>query len=200
MRNQKGEAILFCVLILVALSGLLTLCSLELQHHFSSMKKRTTLFLCVKETKGELHLYLKSMGRLNWLLQNVSRAQMIAVFYPPLWPVVGNAEKLKKVAKGLQAGELGLYFAKLNGLKARGCPIDPQMLLNPYQLGSDFGFKRRMDGSAIIRSKKWAYYFLKRPYLLTLKIDASSIETIVPKPTYQAEEKGAILSSLLSSR
>ena len=98
MRNQKGEAILFCVLILVALSGLLTLCSLELQHHFSSMKKRTTLFLCVKETKGELHLYLKSMGRLNWLLQNVSRAQMIAIFYPPLWPVVGNAEKLKKVA------------------------------------------------------------------------------------------------------
>ena len=101
MRNQKGEAILFCVLILVALSGLLTLCSLELQHHFSSMKKRTTLFLCVKETKGELNLYLKSMGRLNWLLQNVSRAQMIAVFYPPLWPVVGNAEKLKKVGPNI---------------------------------------------------------------------------------------------------
>ena len=200
MRNQKGEALLFCVLILVVLSGLLSLCGLELQHNYSLMKKRTNLFLCVKETKGELDLYLETMGRLNWLLKNVSRAQVIAVFYPPLFPVVANAEKLKKVAKSIQAARLGLFYGKLVNLKNRGCPLDPRLFLNPYQLGTDYGFKRNMDGSAILRIKKWTYYFSDRPYLLTLKIDASGAEAIIPRLSYQAEEKGAILSSLLSSR
>lgn len=200
MKNQKGEALLFCILILVILSGLLTLCGLELQHNFSMMKKRTNLFLCVKETKGELDLYLKTIGRVNWLLKNVSKAQLIAVFYPPLWPVVGNTEKLKKVAKSIQAGRLTLFYLNLKKLKSKGCPLDPQLLINPYQLGTDYGFKRSIDGVAIIRSKKWTYYFLDKPYLLTLKIDASKSEAIIPKLNYQAEEKGAILSSLLSSR
>lgn len=200
MRNQKGEAILFCVLILVVLSGLLTLCGLELQRNFSLMKKRTDLFLCVKETKGELDHYMKAMGQINWLLKNISRAQMVAIFYPPLWAVVGSAEKLKKVAKGMQAAGLGVYGAKLRELKGKGCPIDPQMLLTPFKIGKDYGFQRSMDGAALLRNKTWTYYFLDRPYLLTLKIDASKVEAIIPKLSYQAEEKGAILSSLLSSR
>lgn len=200
MKNQKGEALLFCVLILVVLSGLMTLCGLELQRNFSLLKKRTNLFLCVKETKGELDLYLKGMGRLNWLLKNVSRAQMIAVFYPPLWAYVGSAEKLKKVVKGMQAGGLGVYGAKLAELKGKGCPIDPQLLLTPFQLGGDYGFTRSMDGAALLRSKQWTYYFLETPYLLTLKIDGTGVDNIMPKLSYRAEEKGAILSSLLSSR
>ena len=200
MRNQRGEALLFCVLVLVVLSGLLTVCGLELQRNYSLMKKRTNIFLCVKETKGELDQYMKAMGRMNWLLKNISRAQMVAIFYPPLWAVVGNAEKLKKATKGLQAAGLAAYAAKLVELKGKDCPLDPQMLLTPYQLGSDYGFKRSMDGAAIIRKKTWTYYFLDRPYLLTLKIDASQVEAIIPKLSYQAEEKGAILSSLLSLR
>lgn len=200
MRNQKGEALLFCILILVALSGLLTLCGLELQQSFGMMKKRTDLFLCVKETKGEVDLYFKTMGQINWLLKNITRAQLIAVFYPPLWPVIGNAEKLKKVAKSIQAAKLGLFYGKLKSLKTKGCPLDPQLLLNPYQIGSDYGFKRDSEGAAILRKRTWTYYFLDKPYLLTLKIDASGSNAIRPKITYQAEEKGAKLSSLLSSR
>lgn len=200
MRNQQGEGILFCILILVVLSGLLTLCGLQLQHSFGLMKKRTDLFLCVKETKGEVDLYIKTMGQINWLLKNITRAQVIAVFYPPLWPVIGDAEKLKKVAKSIQAAKLGLFYGKLNSLKRRGCPLDPRLLINPFQLGSDYGFKRDSEGSAILRKKTWTYYFLDRPYLLTLKIDASGADAIRPKIIYQAEEKGAKLSSLLSSR
>ena len=200
MRNQKGEAILFCALILVALSGLLTLCGLSLQHHFSLMKKRTHLFLCTKETKGELDLYLKSMGRLNWLLKNISKAQAVAIFYPPLWTVVGNAEKLKRLAKVLQGAELARYETQISRLKARGCPIDPQLLLTPYKLGTDLGFQRSAGGVAIKRKQVWTYYFFEKPYLLTLKVNTNQNESIKPKILYEAMEKGAILSSLLSSR
>jgi hypothetical protein len=200
VRNQKGEALLFCVLVLVALSGLLTLCGLKLQHSFNLMEKRTNLFLCVKEAKGELTIYMKAMGRLNWMLKNVTKAQKVAIFYPPLWPYLGNAEKLKRVAKGLQATSLALYSSKLAKLKLKGCPLDPQMILNPYKLGSDFGFQRSLAGEAILRSKQWTYYFLDRPYLLSLEIDATRSESLMPKLTYRATEKGAILSSLLSSR
>jgi hypothetical protein len=200
MRNQKGEAVLFCTLILVALSGLLTLCGLELQHHFSLMKKRTHLFLCTKETKGELDLYLKSMGRLNWVLKNTSKAQAVAIFYPPLWTVVGNAEKLKRVTKILQAAELARYETQISKLKARGCPIDPQLILTPYQLGTDLGFQRSSGGSAIKRKQEWTYYFLEKPYLLSLKVNTTKNESIRPKILYETREKGAILSSHLSSR
>jgi hypothetical protein len=200
MRNQKGEAVLFCTLILVALSGLLTLCGLELQHHFSLMKKRTHLFLCTKETKGELDLYLKSMGRLNWLLKNISKAQAVAIFYPPLWTVVENAEKLKRVTKILQAAELARYETQISKLKARGCPIDPQLILTPYKIGTDLGFQRRHDGSAIRRKQEWTYYFLEKPYLLTLKVNTTKNESIRPKILYESMERGAILSYHLSSR
>ena len=200
MRNERGEAILFCVLILVVLSGLLSVCGLELQHNFRLMKKRTNLFLCVKETKGELNNYLKMMGRLNWLLKNTAKAQLVAAFFPPLWPVIGNVEKIKKVAKTIQATALGRYQLKLMKLKAKGCPIGPHILINPYKLGNDFGFQRTMDGAARLRSRTWTYYFLDRPYLLGLKVNATKVDAITPKLSFQAEEKGAILSSLLSSQ
>ena len=200
MRNEKGEALLFCVLVLVALSGLLTLCGLKLQHSFNLMEKRTNLFLCVKETKGEFHIYMKAMGRLNWMLKNVTKAQKVAIFFPPLWPYVGNAEKLKRAAKGLQAMTLAAYTTKISQIKLKGCPLDPHMVLNPYQLGTDSGFQRSLGGEAILRSKKWTYYFLERPYLLSLEVDGSRSEGIFPKLIYRAKEKGAILSSLLSSR
>jgi hypothetical protein len=200
MRNQKGEAVLFCTLILVALSGLLTLCGLELQHHFSLMKKRTHLFLCAKETKGELDLYLKSVGRLNWLLKNISKAQAVAIFYPPLWTVGGNAGKLKRLAKILQGAELARYETQISKLKARSCPIDPQLILTPYKIGTDLGFQRSHDGSAVRRKQEWTYYFLEKPYLLSLKVNTTKNESIRPKILYETMEKGAILSSHLSSR
>lgn len=200
MNNQKGEATLFCILILVALSGLLTLCGLELHKNFSLLKKRTNLFLCVKEAKGELNLYLISMGRLNWVLKNVTKAQMAAVFIPPLWPYVAETEKLKKTVKILQAGTLPLYLAQLNRLRNKGCALDPRMFQTPYKLGKDWGYEREAAGNAKLRGKEWTYYFLDKPYLLTLKVNAWKAESLMPKIEFQAEEKMGTLSSLLSSR
>lgn len=198
--GQNGEATLFCVLVLVVLSGLLTLSALELQRNYSLLKKRTHLFLCAKEMKGELGLYLTFMGRLNWVIKNTTKAQMVAVFIPPLAPFVGNAEKLKKVAKSLQALELVDYKTKLLKLANQGCPMDPQVILNPYELGTDFGFQRSSHGAAKLRKKEWTYYIVSLPYVLTLKTFAHKAEGLTPIIDIRAEEKGAMLSSLLSSR
>jgi len=200
MKNEKGEATLFCVLILVALSGLLTLAGLELQRNFEQLQKRTELFLCVKEIKGELNDYLRFMGRTNWILKNTSRAQLAAVFFPPLWPYIYNVEKLKKMVKVMQAGDSALYLVKLQKLKSRGCPVDPQMFLTPYRPGKDYFFSRTIEGAAKLRKTKWTYYFFSKPYLLTLKTNAGMSESLKPKLFYQAEEKMGTLSSLLSSR
>jgi hypothetical protein len=200
MNNQKGEATLFCVLILVALSGLLTLCGLELQKNFSLLKKRTELFLCVKETKGELNHFLLRTARLNWVIKNTTRAQMVAVFFPPLWTAVGSAEKIKRVTKGLQLASLGIFEGKLIKLKGQGCSLDPRLFVTPYELGKDFGYTRTLEGAAKLRKKKWTYYFIDRPYGLSLTVDATGAEGFMPKIKYQAEEKMGTLSSLLSSR
>lgn len=197
--NEKGEVTIFCVLILVALSGLLTLTGLELQRSFRLLQNRTELFLCVKETKGEFNNYMKFMGRTNWLLKNTSRAQLVMFLIPGLQGAAMNADRLKRVVKHIQNATLVVYTKKMIDLKNKGCPLDPQMLLTPFELSLK-GYKRGIDDTAILRKKEWTYYFLKKPYLLTLKINAQGFERIHPEIKYKAMEKGAMLSSLLSSR
>jgi hypothetical protein len=197
--NQRGEATLLCILVLVILSGLVTLCGLRLQHSFSNMKKRTELFLCVKETKGELHRYLKFMGRTNWALKNTTRAQLVALFIPGLQGAALKADKIKRIIKTAQNTSLILYYKKLAELKGKGCPLDPRMVLTPFELAGN-GYKRGMDDRALIRSEKWTYIYLSKPYLLSLEVQTNGMEAINPNIKFIAEEKGAKLSSLLSLR
>lgn len=197
--NQRGEATLLCVLVLVVLSGLVTLCGLRLQHSFSNLKKRTELFLCVKETKGELDRYLIFMGRTNWALKNTTRAQMVALFIPGMQGAALKADKIKRIIKTAQNASLILYYKKLTELKGKGCPLDPRMVLTPFELASK-GYKRGPDDRALIRSDKWTYMFLSKPYFLSLQVQTVGMEAINPRIKYIAEEKGAKLSSLLSLR
>jgi hypothetical protein len=197
--NQRGEATLLCILVLVVLSGLVTLCGLRLQHSFSNMKKRTELFLCVKETKGELHRYLKFMGRTNWALKNTTRAQMVALFIPGLQGAAFKADKIKRILKASQNVSLIFYYTKLAELKNKGCPLDPRMALTPFELSGTV-YKRGPDDRALIRSEKWTYLYLSKPYLISLEVQTAGMEAIYPRIKYIAEEKGAKLSSLLSLR
>lgn len=197
--NQKGEATLFGVLLLVVMSGLLTLCGLELEKSLRTLKRRTTLFLCVKETKGELQRYLKFMGRTNWALENIGKAQLVAVFIPGLQGAALEADKLKKMIKAMQNSTLPLYLARLKELKSKGCPINPQMLMTPFMLTAS-GYKRDVTEAATLRKRQWTYNFLKTPYLLTLDVEANALTAIHPQVSIEAREKGAILSSLFSSQ
>ena len=196
--NQRGEMNLVLVLIVVALTSVMILCALRLQRSFSLMQKRTELFLCVKETEGELVRYMKFMGRTNWALKNIQKAQLIAVFFPPLLPLVGSAEKLRKALKLLQDVSLIPFVKKLSELKSRGCPLDPRLFKTPFELGLT-GYQRGSYGRAKIRNEKWTYYYVSYPYTITVEWNAGAYEAVWPVLTRNSSEKTAKLSSILSS-
>ncbi len=197
--NQKGEVTLVSTLIITVLMGMVLLCALELKKSYGLLQKRTHLFLCVKETKGEFHDYMKFMGRTNWAIKNINKASLIMMFIPGLQGVAADAQKAKKYLQYVQEARLVLYLKKLADLRGRKCSTDPRMFLTPFKLGSRL-LKRDAHGAAELREEKWTYYYLSKPYLLQIEINASGFESLKPKLTYKSEEKAARLSSLLSSR
>jgi hypothetical protein len=198
MKNEKGEVTVLATMLIAVLTGIVLLCALELQKSFSLMKRRTHLFTCVKETKGEFHDFMKFMGRSNWAIKNINKASLVMLFIPGLQGVAADAQKAKKLIQKFQTLKLALYLKTLANLRARKCSTDPRMFLTPFQISK--GFSRDHHGAAKLREEKWTYYFLSKPYLLQIEINASAFESLEPNIEYKAEEKGAKLSSLLSSR
>jgi hypothetical protein len=197
--NQRGEITLASCLIIFAFSSLVLLSALELKRSYRLLEKRTKLFLCVKETKGELNQFMKFMGRTNWGIKNVNRAALIMVFIPGLQGAALDAQKIKKALQYAQEVRLVSYLKTLTDLKKRDCPLDPQMFITPFQLGSGL-LARDHEGAANLRKAKWTYYFLLRPYVLAIETRSENWEGIQPRPIYLTSEKGEMLSSLSSSQ
>lgn len=197
--NQKGEVTLLSCLLIFCLMSVVLLSALELQKSYKLLQKRTHLFLCVKETKGELHEYIKFMGRTNWAIQNIKKAQIIMLLIPGTQGIAMDAEKLKKYLQYIQEGRTVSYLKTLNDLRNKSCPLDPRMIITPFKLGARV-LQREVGGGAILRENKWTYGYFSKPYFLTIEVDASGWESMKPHITYTSEEKLAKLSSLLSSR
>src|SRR5690606_11234264 len=68
--NQRGEVISLSVLIILVMSSFLILCSLELRKDYKELKERAQLFICTKEFKGELEIFLTQIGKTNWAIKN----------------------------------------------------------------------------------------------------------------------------------
>lgn len=196
--NQKGEITLVSMLLILTLSSLILLSSLELRKSFKLLEKRTHLFLCVKETKGEFHHFMKFMGRTNWGIKNINRAALIMMFIPGLQGASMETQKLKKYLQYSQEVRLVSYLKTLNELRTKSCPLDPRLFITPFKLGTRL-LQRNAEGAIILREEEWTYYFLSRPYLLQIKISLKNWEQINPRLNYQVEEKAAKLSSLWSS-
>jgi hypothetical protein len=196
--NQRGEVTLFAVAAMAVLTALMVLCSLGLAHSYGLLKKRTQIFLCAKETKGELHQYLKLMGRSNWALKNLKIAKLAMLFIPGLQAASLSAEKTRKLIIVYQNLQLAIYLKRLAKITRQGCKFDPRMFTTPFHLSLE-GYARNPDGSAKMRSEKWTYYFINVPYVLTLKVDAQELEKLEPKINYQAQDSGGIPSFLFSS-
>jgi hypothetical protein len=194
--NEKGESTLFCVLLLLALSSLVILCSLELHKSYRLLEKRTEILLCLKETKGEFERYFAFMGRTNWAIKNIRKAQLIAFLIPGLQGAALNADKIKKIITHAQDLSLLAYFKKLNELKDQNCPLDPRMILTPFELGVT-GYKRDLQSAALLRKEEWTYLFLHLPYGFSLTINASQYEALSPKIEYLFKES-EVTSSFLS--
>ena len=196
--NEKGEVTLLSCLLILTLTSLVLLCCLELRKSFRLLEKRTHLFLCVKETKGELHHFMKFMGRSNWAIKNINRASLVMLFIPGLQGVAMDAQKAKKYLQYIQEGMLVSYLKTLKDLKDKSCPIDPRMFITPFKLGTRL-LKRDNEGAAILKEEKWTYYYFSKPYLLSLQVKPGNWEKVHPKINYKATEKAGKLSSLLSS-
>lgn len=196
--NQRGEVTLLSILSMILIFSVLTLSALKLRHSYELLQRRSKLFLCAKETKEEMNRYLIFMGRTNWGIENILKLSLIMLFIPGLQPVAANAPKARKLLQQLQNVSLVAYVQKLHQLKGKGCPIDPRMLITPFELGA-VGYIRNTSGSAKLRNKKWEYFLVKKPYLIVLSSDARTLNAVWPKLTYSATEKGEKLSFLSSS-
>ena len=196
--NQKGELTLFSILALLCLSALLTLMGLKLQHSYHLLKKRSELYLCTKELKGELGDYLKFMGRTNWGIANAKRASLLLAFIPGLQAGALKAQKVKKTLIQLQNLRLVSYSKKLIELKSRSCPLDPRLATTPFHL-QGLGYQRDSSDRAKLRSKTWSHLFVSSPYFLELQVEASAYESLSPKIRWSSRESGEKFSSLFFS-
>lgn len=196
--NERGEATLISVMIVALLTGLVLLCSLELQRSFQLLQKRTHLFLCVKETKAEIKNHLRLMGRTNWGIKNIHRVGIIALFIPGLQGAAMEAEKMKKLLIQLQTFELISYLKKIHDLKSKGCPLDPRTLITPFKIGASL-HERDINEKAILRDSSWSYLFIHGPYSIKLEFSEARLERLDPKIKIISSEKGVMLSSLSSS-
>lgn len=194
--NQRGDTTLLFTLAVVILSSLMILLSLELRHELKLLKIRKELFLCTKEAKGEVKLYLQFMGRTNWGIRNASRVNMVAFWVPG---VTGSTETVKRTLKAMQLVRLGSYLKTLATLQRKGCPLDPRMMLTPFEFGAD-GFTRDLEEGAKLRKLQWSYYFIGPPYALSVDINATKLDGVWPEVTFKTSEKAGKLSSLLSLR
>jgi hypothetical protein len=197
--KQKGEGLLFFVMVLLCLSGLLLLSALELKKSFSLLEKRTHLYLCAKETKGEFMLYLILMGRTNWAIKNLNRLKLITMIIPGLQGVSGNADRARRILQGYQNYKLISHLNTLRRMKQKGCFLDPQLFITPFMLNA-VGYQRDNEGAALLRKTKWTYYYLQKPYLLTHEVDLQSFQRPKPKIVSTTKESTATFSSLWSSR
>ncbi len=186
--NQKGEVTLIATLLMFILLGIVLLSSLELKSSFRKLQRRTELFLCVKETKGELNLFLKFMGRTNWAIKNIDRAKLMMMFLPLAPGTTLTAQKLKNALINAQNIRLISYLNSLKNIKAKGCQLGPQLYITPFEL-SIGSFKRDQTQSVILRKMKWNHIFYSKPYVVQLKIDGSGWEKSSPKIEYSSEEK-----------
>ncbi len=196
--NQRGEMNLFFVLMVAGLSGIMILCALRLQRSFHLLEKRTELFLCTKETEGEIQQYMKFMGRTNWALKNLQKARLVMLFIPGLQGMALEGEKLKRTLILYQNLSLIPFLKKMAELKRRSCPMDPRIFITPFQLGGSV-YQRGADGSALLRSSKWTYQYVSNPYSLSVEWDGSNFEAINPRFKRISKENAAKLSSILSS-
>jgi hypothetical protein len=175
------------VAMLLAFTGLMILTSLELRRSFLLLQKRTELFLCTKEMKGELNRHLIFMGKMNWALKNLDRLKWVALFIPGLQGASLNAERAKFLIMRWQDIRLALYLKSLGTIKGRGCPLDLRVFKTPFLLGPR-GLMRNMNGTTRLRSSSWTYYNINLPYSLALTIKVADLERIKPLLKYQTRE------------
>lgn len=160
----------FCVLLFL-------ICERE----YSALKERGKLMICLKEVKGESHLFIERIEKLNWGIRNADRAKYLMALFPPLIPVAANAQKAKEVMSQMQNLLLLKYLMKLGQLKIR-CRIHQETFSTPYQITAQ-GFRRNFEGVTQWR-KKWKIKINSKQEQILVQVNPQTIRSLKPKVQY----------------
>lgn len=185
--NQRGEVISLSVLIILVMSSFLILCSLELRKDYKELKERAQLFICTKEFKGELEIFLTQIGKTNWAIKNLDRLSKTSLLIPGLQGASVKSANAKKLLILYQNTLLISYLKKLTSLKGRSCPIRSDFFKTPFHITLS-GFKRDQLGGALLRSSELKYSLTVGGNTLLLKSSLSMIENISPKVSINSWE------------
>lgn len=156
---------------------LLLICERE----FSHLKERGKLMICLKEVKGESHLFIEQIEKLNWGIRNADRAKYLMALFPPLVPVAASSEKAKKVMIQMQNLLLLKYLMKLGQLKM-SCRIQQETFSTPYQITAQ-GFHRNFEGVTLWR-KKWKIKINSKQEQILVQVNPQTIRSLKPKVQY----------------
>lgn len=189
--KERGEIISLSLLLVLGISSLLILMSLELKRDFSHLRQRGKLFLCAKETKGELTLFLEFMGKSNWAINNLHRVSMISLFIPGLQGISANSAKVKQGIQTYQNLKLISFLKNLAQIKSKSCPIDLDLFKTPFEISLN-GFKRNENGGAQLRQETIDYTLTLKPYSLLLSLELTELENLHPRFSIKSKEKKAI--------
>ena len=151
------------------------------EREFSHLKERGKLMICLKEVKGESHLFIEQIEKLNWGIRNADRAKYLMALFPPLVPVAASSEKAKKVMMQMQNLLLLKYLMKLGQLKI-SCRIQQETFITPYQITPQ-GFRRNFEGVTLWR-KKWKIKINSRQEQVQVLLNPIKIRSLKPQIQY----------------
>lgn len=151
------------------------------EREFSHLKERGKLMICLKEVKGESHLFIEQIEKLNWGIRNADKAKYLMILFPPLAPVAANAEKAKEVMSKMQNLLLLKYLMKLSQLKVR-CKIHYETFRTPYLINAQ-GFRRNIEGVTLWR-KQWKIKINSKQEQIHALVSPQTIRSLKPKIRY----------------
>jgi len=164
-------------------------------HHFQQMKARGELMLCLKETKGELHLFMTHIEKTNWAIKHIDKAKYL-IFIPGLQAAAANTERAKELIKKYQDFTLARYLLKLSLLQKR-CRQSPQSFKTPYEISMK-GFRRKFNGTTIWRNK-WKTQIIGKFEVAQIQIKEKKASRMKPEFQYSYSIKEGNAWSLLPS-
>ena len=188
MNNQKGNATLLGVFLILMASGWSTLYLKNEAHLFKRLKSRLRSFTCMKEINGEVKSHIRLMERLNTAI-DVANAVIVAGVVAP--PAIKAAKIAKKAAQLSQEVKHFSYMKKLVDLSRQKCVFDPKTYITPYRHKGILS--RDVPGRAKLRSKKWNQMTFGTQIFLKTEVEAKGSKTSLKTRSWEIQEALSLL-------
>lgn len=180
MNNQKGEISLLISMAMWISFLLMILIGYKLESYHRQLASKLRLETCTKEVMGLSESYWVDMSKLNWGIDNATKAQMVAAVIPGLQGIALKVSKVKKALQRLQDARTVSYLIFLANLKRKDCSIPLSYFKTPF-IYESFIFKRNLKGVALMRERSWNTKFSSGPYSLRVQYELPELKSLHPK-------------------